>query len=655
MSANNAPYKNKRQSEILSVSNQQRRLLLAAALAVGFECRGLQAAIQPVNTASCLPKATAMPSGTEIIGNLPGSPADANLDVTIRRAAQSVVRIIYNVGQSGASGLLFGDGWLLTAAHVAPGSEGGFNRSHCNTTMVVSGFDLYGELSARRYYLMDPDYFVTPGPDEPEPRLDYLLVRLLHANAKDKDENWPTGLRAARLPLDMSANECIRAHVIGHPESGCDSLSRNWAYKTHKKTVVHRSRAAPEWELLLSTDVCPGTSGGPVLDEFGDCLGIVSHWEHYGPTDSVDATTLKTGGCVVSLEAIAAHVKGIRPDLKIPGLTDRQTLLVTRSRVIVAPYPGTFRQDGACVKSEEPSSVFEQKRTVPPQHAESERVLASVGLITARNYVSTRDYAEEGAGTCVRVGREWILTAKHVVDSAARASFVQANFNFLRSDTGPDQRLDLLLDPGEYYSSADRSESLNGWSSVLDYALIKLRCPPPSLAVTGETFTAFARAAWEDPILRSNISIPQHQPRTGKGWWKLTKVPTGSQTYQLEDFPSTIVGMDTRRIYYDAAVRGGASGAPVLDDDLRLVAIHTNSRVAACSNPEKYGEALLCAPRRYWEKNTRPPEEEYTAWGTRITAILQDLSVRHRFDLNRVEGFRGVWGGAAGFFAKGSS
>ena len=125
---------------------------------------------------------------------------------------------------------------------------------------------------------------------------------------------------------------------------------------------------------------------------------------------------------------------------------------------------------------------------------------------------------------------------------------------------------------------------------------------------------------------------------------------------QFEDFPSTIVGVDTRRIYYDAAVTGGASGAPVLDKNLKLLAIHTNSRVAACSNPTKADiEAVKCAPRRYWETKARTPDEEYTAWGTRITAILQDLSVRHRFDINRVEGFRGVWGGATGFFAKGSS
>ena len=552
----------------------------------------------------------------------PGRSIELFWSLSLQRAARSVVRIIWNGGNSGATGVLVGDDWLLTAQHNFLGTAG------IGAHVFVLDFDATIAPASREYLVRDPLFECLSGGSL---ALDYALVKL-----KRRDEYEPAvaARRRMRFPLrpritPESRSSCVSAYVVGHPASGdeCSSDFRNWAFKTAKFANVYASNKS---ELVVTGQSCEGTSGSPIVDQDGYLLGIVCGF--------------------VSAQNPDARPRALRIDKIIEdALPKFRNFGYAIPRGLSGPIVGA-KGDGRVCRDDSEEHTFDKPEVRKTEadneeeHAPDVAATSNASLISHVGYIwfDKIDFGT-GAGTCFHLGDNWILTAKHVLHNRALVADARITFDFLRKPcTGMRQECDakqlsdtvgarsyLRLYPDTYFCSDDGIDSATGKERRLDYALVKLQRSKGDEALMPREELGLD-ASPRFPKVGDSLHIPQHRQSVAKYWVQL--VMGGNR----------IVGADTNRLYYDAAVDKGASGAPIFDSKLRLIGIHTNSRDAACSRKSEQSTADNCAPRAYWERAHTPPTEK-NAYGTRITAIIQDLVLRHKVDMAQIPALANAW------------
>jgi S1-C subfamily serine protease len=191
---------------------------------------------------------------------------------------QAVPAVVYIFGveemengqvKSGASGAgtILSTGEILTAWHVVQGA------------------------SDARYPIL---VFLKP-PDQPAPMKDLAFEALVTLRNPGKDlallefsekpRQIPPGLRVGNFAkLDVGQD----IHVIGHPQDN------DWSYTTGIISQIRRgfqghmqegkvTQAVEADVLQLQTSVNPGNSGGPVLDDNANIIGVVSFTPHEQP------------------------------------------------------------------------------------------------------------------------------------------------------------------------------------------------------------------------------------------------------------------------------------------------------------------------------------------------------------------------------------
>lgn len=581
--------------------------------------------------------------------HLPGKAAFGSASPALRTAGRSVVRIITFAGQNGASGILLGDDWMLTASHVI-----GETLPNKYSALIVTDFDAFFPPEARNFFVPAPeDGFLTVSENDGNDRLDYTLTKIKQAFPQRMLREMPAGLRGASIA--GKRGECFECSLIGHPDSGCAAVGRDWAYRTVKHSTVQLSNVVSnDWELILSTTTCGGFSGGAVLDSNFNFVGMVT-----GQNESAaDAVT----GRVVSAMAIAENIRSRWPQFKPPGLKD----LAPSSEPVTGhcEYPNSaalvFEPTSSAADPGSASHRIAGHQLFPTLAATAvEHVERCVGYIDLLPSNIAAPRSLRSSGTCFRIGRDWILTAKHVFDCPARADTAWISFAYLDerdlekfSQIPTDQHVRVCQD--HYFSSDDRGFSSNGKEISLDYALMKIKWPRSGPYVPSEADRSrHFLVSPELPKVGEQIYVPQHANAESKGWYR----PNDPHKPNADPI---VRALDSRRVYHTAPVTSGASGAPMLrmnleQTELAICGLHTNSRNPRCGvdkDERADEEASVRRHRReqnkylsdtcvyvpYWAE-TRASTDMDSSFGTSIFAVMRDLHLRHKFDLNQVEGF----------------
>lgn len=553
----------------------------------------------------------------------------------LRDAAKAVVRLVWKLGNAGATGVLLDQNWILTARHCCYPDV-----SECDGHTAILAFDEGSTVQTRSYFVLRPDLGYIDD-HRPDVVLDFALCRYTPAFPLAKQGAFHTIARGVRLPMASSAEErriAYRATVIGHPQTNCGEFRREGAFKTLKHVTVWKPYGYASSSFLDSDSVyCPGASGSPVVDHEGGLLGIVSAMKseperpqivtllavrdyllQSGKVGAVDFFSRELG--IARIERIAS--KQVDETCEIPNdESDNRSPLT----FVEEPVPGSISVGVA-------------------------KIISCVG------YVGRPGNDRRLFGTCFLIGTGWILTAKHVVDSPANAERMSVNFSLVSDADFKNYDLWARQIPfcsQQYYSSDDRIYSYDGKESVLDYALIRLDTASPYFEEVASK--RYLTAAVAPKSLPASIWVPQHRREVGKlplqriDHMELAQRPVSRELIKLGMPRSGVVhdnlllAHDTRRLFYAAAARAGASGAPILDTSGHVIGLHTNGRNLNCSAqlPADVDRDQGCAdvPRR---DRHRFSLTEQLSFGTKLTAIAQDLSLRHGLDISKIEGLSGL-------------
>lgn len=167
------------------------------------------------------------------------------------------------------------------------------------------------------------------------------------------------------------------------------------------------------------------------------------------------------------------------------------------------------------------------------------------GLAAARAVCRiTVDAKKHGTGFLLRNGR--LVTNNHVLESAADARSAVVLFNYQEDRRGvPLRHVEYKLNPDDFATSA-----------LLDCTIVGVVAPADELR---ELWGGLAIAD-SDPQDSASVSIIQHPEGGYKRVALVGSVVTGAAS--------------PPHVYYETSTMRGSSGAPVLDDDWRVVALH---------------------------------------------------------------------------------
>lgn len=240
--------------------------------------------------------------------------------------------------------------------------------------------------------------------------------------------------------------------------------------------------------------------------------------------------------------------------------------------------------------------------------ARSEINLRAVGLIVARG---TENLESDPVviGSCLLVGRDWVLTAHHVLLSQEFAQNFQAVFDFVGAPNSTvDERFleakkyDFSSDKSHFFKSNDGIFSGNGHDYMGgDWVLIKIKLKPDE---NHEIIPLIPRRVVSEDMLPQSrgFFVPYHQ--SGFSSVENKDIPFGlAPVHALITDRTSSIFKDTQRIAaYDpadwkiehyAAAHSGASGAPLMSIDGKFVGIHLRSvKKASGINP-----GLACSAR----------------------------------------------------------
>ena len=550
---------------------------------------------------------------------------------SLYESSKFVVRLVWEKGNKGATGVILGQGWILTAGHNCS-----YVETFCVGQTAIVGFDEGNTPQMRSYLVLRPDLGFIPG-DSQIPGLDFLLCKYSAAFPKASKDIDRSIIRGVKLPRASTSGHdrpvAYDAFAVGHPQSNCGIFQRNGAFKAFRDVAVwHRSALNSDAGLDTGTIFCPSSSGSPVFDRSGGLIGIVSQFEARNDLPQI-----------VTVEAIQEYLIKSRRVSDVPSFASELSIanVSLSTKLPVAADCKLPNEEIANYTAD-----FEEERIPVVVSGAMKRVIRCVA------YVTRLGREVEESGTCFLIGSDWVLTAKHVVDSPANAAIMCANFSLMNKSDFKDKDLLAKKIPfraEQYFSSDDRVYSYDGKESVLDYALIRLDTTSPHYS---EIATAgYLTAAVASEQLPASIQIPQHRQETGKvPLMRVKRIylpisPTLSRLGVRKDgyvHDNVLLMHDTRRLYYAAAVNSGASGAPILNAANQVIGIHTNGREDNCSAailPNLRDSGCPAVPE--WERH-RLRSSEQLSFGSKLTAIAQDLSFRHQLDISKIEGLSGL-------------
>lgn len=215
----------------------------------------------------------------------------------------------------------------------------------------------------------------------------------------------------------------------------------------------------------------------------------------------------------------------------------------------------------------------------------------SSGLLVARS--------GQRFGGCIRVGKDWILTAHHLVDVAAMARSFTASFG--RFTPWEANIHTYELDPTDYFASDDGIQGASGFDFRLDYAFIRLKGGNNDISTN-----PLPQVIPAPPAVGDLAIIPQYLSRG--------PMQVASPCSVELQYAGMFTSINADFTYHLTSTIEGSSGSPIFDEKHRLVAMHTHGQ-----HP--------------WDRVGL--KRKYN-WGTRIDAIVHDARSRGFAFLNEM-------------------
>lgn len=204
-------------------------------------------------------------------------------------------------------------------------------------------------------------------------------------------------------------------------------------------------------------------------------------------------------------------------------------------------------------------------------------------------YVEVNTPESSGLGTGFMVSPQLFLTCQHVIRNANAARGTQITFDREMNERGiPSSTTTFLLDPDKFALFSDEQE--------LDYALIAVGRSNSGEGILRDFGCCALSSSPDRHVIGMNVNIIQH-PR---GWPKMISVRNNILTLRTSN-----------TLLYETDTDEGSSGAPVLNDEWDLIALH------------HWGQPFL----EKFDDEGRPVPLTVNE-GVRISAIYSDLQSR---------------------------
>ena len=174
------------------------------------------------------------------------------------------------------------------------------------------------------------------------------------------------------------------------------------------------------------------------------------------------------------------------------------------------------------------------------------RARRSVGLVVVS------DGRKSDAGSGFLISPQLFLTNRHVIPDEHSATGTQITFDYEMDDQGrPQPTTTYTLDPGKFALFSPETE--------LDYALIAIGNRNSGNAALEDLGFCVLSDQPDKHVIGMNVNIIQHPG----GWPKMISIRNNLLTART-----------TRTLLYETDTDHGSSGAPVLNDDWEVVALH---------------------------------------------------------------------------------
>ena len=594
----------------------RRRLLLALAASIAS---GRSSAYG--GSGGSTPTAAARQGGRDKCDAPLGQASPLGLTKAVREASKRVVRLVWEKGNNGATGIVLDGDWLLCAGHSLTSPQAAYGV----TAILAFEEDIPTEL--RTYLVLRPDLGFVRTIDASV--IDFALCRISPAIPS---RPFPMHLDVLTGgSIDQLGSQAVGVCAVAHPQTKCGTVTRRAAFKDFRDIAIWKSEGN-HW--TSDARFCRGASGGAVFDASGNLLALIST---QGPEAKFSQlVAMSDVKAYLITNSALGSVEWFRRDF-VPA-----SVRGTHAREL----PSNCRESGITAPTDL-SGLNDEDMPLPQQQMPlHQRAARCVGYLECRGNILLW-------GTCFRVGREWILTAKHVVDSPGHASMYRVNFQlFTQKDYLDDKLKDTWINlcADAYYSSDDRIFSFDGVESVLDYALIRMDTNSPGFkALDDQEYLHGAVHSGSHPApmvtigyrhLGNKVAVRVAEVTADNPELKWHKIYAGDQPHA-----NWLLAGDTRRLYYIAAANAGHSGAPILDAQYRVIGMHTNSRLENCStNIAEEFRDRFCAQATAVDRANRERVQlvHQLSFGSKIEAIARDLSFRHRLDLSAIEGLKDV-------------
>ncbi len=164
-----------------------------------------------------------------------------------------------------------------------------------------------------------------------------------------------------------------------------------------------------------------------------------------------------------------------------------------------------------------------------------------------------------GGGTGFLIGKDLIMTNNHVLSSLESARDAQAQFFYTKDSEG----VQVALNPDDFFCTSP-SPDLVGFEPIkkgaLDFTVVSIHSHPKIREVSHLAFSIFGTPI---PQEERNANIIHHPLN-----------PDGT-SYQRVSFRENLVKeVSMFTLHYTTATLPGSSGAPVIDDEGNLIALH---------------------------------------------------------------------------------